>query len=211
MQQDQIVLHHMLADSLANVVAEEAAKCLLLDVNLEHRPRRAERTIFFVTKRLALVQADIWAKREVAGDIYELDEWLEPAEVSTLSSLEKLVGEIADTEHLFVRHRSGLRCQAYNLYSARVYFSMFCYTAHCGSRAGRAQVKCCVPLKVHHRHSTMPSLPVSRAFSTPSSCTSHSPRSTTTPSWMPSPVPCGTVARNEECGTIVTENTSHRF
>ena len=100
MQQDQIVFHHMLANSLAVVVAEEAAKRLLLDMNLEHRPKRVERTGFFVAKSLALAQADTWAKREVAGDIYELDELLESAEVSTLSSLEKLVREIANTGHL---------------------------------------------------------------------------------------------------------------
>ena len=53
-----------------------------------------------MAKSLALAQADTWAKREVAGDIYELDELLESAEVSTLSSLEKLVQEIANTGHL---------------------------------------------------------------------------------------------------------------
>ena len=37
-----------------------------------------------------------------AGDIYELDALLEPTEVSTLSfCFEKLVGEVANTEHLF--------------------------------------------------------------------------------------------------------------
>ena len=100
MQQDLIVFHRMLANSLAVVVAEEAAKRLLLDMNLEHRPKRAERMGFFVAKSLALVQADTWAEREVARDIYELDELLEPAEVSTLTSLEKLVEEIANTGHL---------------------------------------------------------------------------------------------------------------
>ena len=101
----------MLANSLAVVVAEEAAKRLLLDMNLEHRPKRADRRGFFVAKCLALVQADTWAKREVEGDIYKLDELREPAQVSTLSSLEKLVGETANSP-------GGLRCQACNIYSA---------------------------------------------------------------------------------------------
>ena len=60
-----------------------------------------------------------WAKREEAGDIYELDELLEPTEVSALSSLEELVGDIANTGHLLMRHRTGLRCQSCNIYRAR--------------------------------------------------------------------------------------------
>ena len=99
----------MLANSLAVVVAEEAAKRLLIDMNLEHRPKRAERTGFLVAKSLALVQADTWAKREVARDIYELDELLDSAEVSTLSSLEKLVGEIANTGHLLASEVPGMQ------------------------------------------------------------------------------------------------------
>ena len=58
--QNKIGFHHMLANSLADVVAEEAATRLLTDLNL----KKAE--------RLALVQADIWAKRGAAGDICEL-------------------------------------------------------------------------------------------------------------------------------------------
>ena len=58
---------------MADVVAEEAAKRLLPDLNLERKAKWAERVGVGVTKRLALVQADIWAKRSEAGDIYELD------------------------------------------------------------------------------------------------------------------------------------------
>ena len=47
----------MLANSLADVVAEEAAKRLLPDMTFEHKAQRSERT---GVSRLALVQADIW-------------------------------------------------------------------------------------------------------------------------------------------------------
>ena len=60
----------MLANSVAGVVAEEAAKRLLADMNLEQKAKRAERAGVCVAKRLALVQADIWAQRSEAGDIY---------------------------------------------------------------------------------------------------------------------------------------------
>ena len=63
----------MLANSLADVVAEEAAKRLPLDVNLERKAKKAERIGIGVAKRLALIQADIWAKRGATGDIYELE------------------------------------------------------------------------------------------------------------------------------------------
>ena len=63
----------MLANSLADVVAEEAAKRLLLDFNLERKAKKAERIGIGVANRLALVQADIWAKRGAAGEIYELE------------------------------------------------------------------------------------------------------------------------------------------
>ena len=52
----------MLANSLADVVAEEAAKRLLPELNLERIAKWAERVGVGVAKRLALVQADIWAK-----------------------------------------------------------------------------------------------------------------------------------------------------
>ena len=120
----------MLVNSVADVVAEEAAKRLLPDKNLEEKANRAERTGVSVAKRLAPVQADIRVKREEAGDNHELDEMLEPAEVSTLSSCEKLVGEIANTGLLLVRHRSGLRCQACNIYRARRPFFLRSKT-HC--------------------------------------------------------------------------------
>ena len=114
----------MLANCLADVVAEEAAKRLLPDMNSEKKAMRTERIDVSVAKRLALVQADIWAKHEEAGDIYELDELLAPTEASALSSLEKLVGEIANTGHLLVRHWSGLRCQLCNIYRARRQFKI---------------------------------------------------------------------------------------
>ena len=49
----------MLANSLADVVADEAAKRLLPDLNLERKAKKAERIGIGVAKRLALVQADI--------------------------------------------------------------------------------------------------------------------------------------------------------
>ena len=73
--QNKIGFHHMLANSLADVVAEEAAKRLLPDLNLERNAKKAERIGIGVAKRLALVQEDMWAKRGAAGDIYELEPW----------------------------------------------------------------------------------------------------------------------------------------
>ena len=61
-KQNKIAFHHMLANSLAGAVAEEAAKRLLPDLNLERKAKWAERVGVGVAKRLALVQADIWAK-----------------------------------------------------------------------------------------------------------------------------------------------------
>ena len=82
-KQKKIAFHHLLANSLADVAAEKAAMRVLPDMKA-----RTERTGVGVAKRLALVQADIWAMLDEAGDIYELDELLEPAEVSTLSTRE---------------------------------------------------------------------------------------------------------------------------
>ena len=87
-----VAFYLMLANSLADSVPEEASKSLQLDLNLEH----------------------IWAKSEVAGEIYELDFLLELKEVTTQSSIERLVGELGNAGHLFVRHNSGMRCLACN-------------------------------------------------------------------------------------------------
>ena len=56
--QDEMAFHPMLAISLADVLAEEAAKRLLPDMNSEQRAERIERTGVSVAKRLALVQFD---------------------------------------------------------------------------------------------------------------------------------------------------------
>ena len=69
-KQNKIGFHQRLANSLADVVAEEAAERLLPDLNLERKAKKAERVGIGVAKRLALVQADIWATRDAAGVIY---------------------------------------------------------------------------------------------------------------------------------------------
>ena len=108
----------MLANSLADVVAEEAAKRLLPDVNLEREATKAERIGVGVAKRLALVQADIWAERGEAGEICELDPLLEEEEVCTRSAIGRLVDELAHQGHLLARHNNGLQCKACNVYRA---------------------------------------------------------------------------------------------
>ena len=112
--QNKIGFHHMFANSLADV-AEEAAKRLLLDLNLERKAKKAERVGIGVAKRLALVQADIWAKRGAAGDIYEL----------ARSAIEKVVDELAQEGHLLIRYNRGLKCKACNLYRANRHFSFW--------------------------------------------------------------------------------------
>ena len=82
--------------TLWQIVAEEAAKRLLPDLNLEREAKKAERVGIGVAKRLARVQADIWAKRGAAGDIYEL----EPLVTRTRSAIGKLVDELAQQGHL---------------------------------------------------------------------------------------------------------------
>ena len=94
-KQNKIAFHHMLANSLADVVADEAAKRLLPDMNLEHKVKHAERIRVSVAKRLPLVQADIWAKRGAAGDIYELALVLKEDEACTRCAIGKLVDELA--------------------------------------------------------------------------------------------------------------------
>ena len=117
-KQNKIAFHHMPANSLADVVAEEAAKRLLPDLNLERKAKWAERVGVGVAKRLALVQADIWAKRSEAGDIYELDPLLVEAATCTRTAFSTLVDELAHQGHLLVRHNKGLRCKVCNVYRA---------------------------------------------------------------------------------------------
>ena len=117
-KRNKIAFHHMLANSLADVVAEEAAKRLLPDLNLERKAKWAERVGVGVAKRLALVQADIWAKRSEAGDIYELDPLLVEETTCTRTAFSTLVDELAHQGHLLVRHNKGLRCKVCNVYRA---------------------------------------------------------------------------------------------
>ena len=117
-KQNKIAFHHMLANSLADVVAEEAAKRLLSDMNLERKAKWAERVGVGVAKRLALVQAVIWAKRIEAGDIYELDPLLVEETTCTRTAFSTLVDELDHQGHLLVRHNKGLRCKVCNVYRA---------------------------------------------------------------------------------------------
>ena len=129
----------MLANSLADVVAEEAAERLLPDLNLERKAKKAERIGIGVAKRLALVQADIWAKRGAAGDIYELEPLVVAEETRTRSAIGKLVDELAQQDHLLVRHNKGLKCKACNVYRADRQFTFWIRTP-CVPRPCAAEV-----------------------------------------------------------------------
>ena len=89
-------------------------------------------------KRLALVQADIWAKRGEAGDIYELDPLLE-VEACTKSAVGRLVDELAHQDHVLVRHNKGLTCKACNVYRADRQFNFWSRTP-CVPRSCEADV-----------------------------------------------------------------------
>ena len=102
--QNKIGFHHMLANSLADVVAEEAAKRLLPDLNLERKAKKA---------------------RGAAGDIYELQPLVVAEETSTRPAVEKVVDELAQQGHLLIRHNRGLKCNACNLYRANRQFSFW--------------------------------------------------------------------------------------
>ena len=129
----------MLANCLADVVAEEAAKRLLPDSNLEREAKKAERIGTGVAKRLALVQADIWAKRGAAGDVCELEPLLAVEETCTRSAIGKLVDELAPQGHLRARHNKGLKCKACNVYRADRQFSFWNRTP-CVPRPRAAEV-----------------------------------------------------------------------
>ena len=119
--QNKIGFHHVLANSLADVVAEEAAKRLRPDLNLERKAKKPER----IGIGVAMVQADIWGKRGAAGDIYELEPLVVAEETCTRSANGKLVDELAQQGHLLVRHNKGLKCKACNVYRADRQFSFW--------------------------------------------------------------------------------------
>ena len=108
-------------------------------MNLERKARKAERVGIGVVKRLALVEADTWAKRGAAADIYELEPLVEAEEMSTRSVIEKVVDELAQQCHLLIRHNRGLKCKACNLYRANRQFSFWkripCVPRPCAAEA----------------------------------------------------------------------------
>ena len=88
----------------------------------KHKAKRAERIGVGVAKRLALVQAVIWAKRTEAGDICELDPLLVEEATCTRTVSSTLVDELAHQGHLLVRHNKRLRCKVCNVYRANRQF-----------------------------------------------------------------------------------------
>ena len=101
----------MLANSLSDVVADEASKRLLPDLSHEQRAERCDQIGTRVAKRLALVQAEMWAKREEAGEVHKLAPVQELEVVTLQSSMERLVEELGKSGHTLERHRSGLKCR----------------------------------------------------------------------------------------------------
>ena len=97
---------------------------------LNDKAKKAERVGIGVAKRLALVQADIWAKRGAAGDIDELEPLVAAEETRTTSAVETVVDELAQQGHLLIRHNRGLKCEACNLRRANRQFSFWNRTPH---------------------------------------------------------------------------------
>ena len=93
----------MLANSLADVVAEEAAKRLLPELNLERKAKKAE--------RVGVGWQDVWrwCKRTFGQNEVKL---------CTRAVLSTLVDDLAHQGHLLVRHNKGLRCKVCNVYRA---------------------------------------------------------------------------------------------
>ena len=99
----------------------------------------AERVGLGVAKRLALVQADIWAKRGEARDMYELDPLPRDEEACTKSAIGRLVDKLAHQGHLLVCHKEGLTCKACNMYRADRQFN-FWSRKRCVPRSNAADV-----------------------------------------------------------------------
>ena len=110
-KQKKIEYHHMLANSLSDVVADEASKRLLPDLNHEQRAERCDQIGTSVAKRLALVQADMRVKREEAGEFHEVAPVQELEVVTMQFSIERLMKELGKSGHTLERHRSGLKCR----------------------------------------------------------------------------------------------------
>ena len=124
---------------MADVVAEEAAKRFLPDMNLEREAKKAERIGVNVAKCLAFVQADIWASRGEAGDICELDLLLREEDACTRSAFGRLVDELAHQGRLLVRHKKRIEMQSLQRVPCRqtVQFlepNTLCPSAMCGCR-----------------------------------------------------------------------------
>ena len=122
-KQNRIAFHHMLANSLADVVAEEAAKRLLPDLNLERKAKWAERVGVGVAKRLAVVEADIWAKRSEAYTNSTLC-WWKKQHARGLLSARWLMSWPIKAIYWYVTTK-GLRCKVCNVYRAYKQFKFW--------------------------------------------------------------------------------------
>ena len=63
----------LVGNTLADTAAEAAARRVQPDLSSVKPARRNDSLGFAVAKRLGIIQADIWAKKEAAGAIYELE------------------------------------------------------------------------------------------------------------------------------------------
>ena len=111
-KQNKIAFHHMLANSLADVVAEEAAKRLLPDLNLERQAKRLNALELEWLHAWRGCYRTCWDKHSEAGDIYELDPLLAEETTCVRTVFGQLVDELAQQGRLLVRHNKGLRCKA---------------------------------------------------------------------------------------------------
>ncbi len=100
----------MVGNALADAVAEDAAARIQPDQNQIKSANWCDMIGFIVSKRLALIQADIWQARDLAGDIYELEGIPEPVISNQAAANCDLKQKIQSNGHSLTKTDTGHRC-----------------------------------------------------------------------------------------------------
>ncbi len=99
-----------MGNTLADEVAEAAAKRVQPDMNSLKSVKGCEYMGCTVAERIAIIQAEVWAREAELGAIYELDFLAEVDNTPQSAVTAKLVGDMAQSGHNLVRVGKGFQC-----------------------------------------------------------------------------------------------------
>ena len=117
-QNRDIRFDHLVGNALADEVAGAAAEKFKPNMNQLSKAKWSEILGFTVAKRLAIIQADIWANKSQDDYIYELDKVPDKNETKQVVANSRAMLSLLRSGHRLHRSKAGHQCEGCKVYRA---------------------------------------------------------------------------------------------